>query len=300
MTNGVNIFKIEPPSDYVYYQYRDNPVIDRFFRGIDQIIEETYWKRALDDMWGCRDIMDSNSVYMYFYARYYLGLIRPVRIDPTDFSTEFQAENVINKYDTALFWDQRFIWDDIGDVNPEIPIALFILMLRFIYNYGEETWTYDLLMRYAAAMCNMNPNDIIMEWLDDRVVFNLVNSSTCRAFIEYTSQDEYKLNFPFAKCYEFRIGLHNKNTQNVDMFMLGYTRPDTWPVYDFQTGRPVDPVAVGTLGVAHIAVYGVNVRIRYAGNGRWRIYAPISPADQAKYNRYRLNNRYCNVDGKLI
>lgn len=225
-----NIFEIQPEPDYVYYQYRED--MELFFKAIDQIIEENYFGRDLADLWGCRDLSNSNSTYMYFYSRYYLGLVRPVRIDPSDFSTEFTSQNIINKYDTALFWDQRFIWDDFGEVSPEIPIALFIIMLRFIYHYGEVTWTHDLMIRYTAAMCNMSPNDIEISFERDKVIYWLVNSSTCRSFIEYTKTDEYKLNFPYANCYEYRIGTHRKNTSNLDEFMLGYMRPVGWPEYE--------------------------------------------------------------------
>lgn len=236
-----NVFEVKPEPDYVYQQYRSDATIEGFFKTIDSLIEEWYYGDTLEQMWKCRDIAESNSVYMYFYARYYLGLIRPVRIDPTDYTTEFPAANIINEYDTAVFFDNRQIWDDLGINDPEIPIALFIVMLKFVYNYGEPTWTYDLMIRYAAKMCNIRENDIEISFEPDKVIFWLVNSAVARSFIDYTAQDEYKLNLPFANCYEFRVGTHRKNTDYIDEFMLGYDRPDTWPVYPFTNAQPTQP-----------------------------------------------------------
>lgn len=226
-----NPFVMELSGDYIYQQYRVDETMKLFWECLDSLIDEWYFGDTLRQMWKCRDISASNSVYMYFYARYYLGLIRPVRIDPTDYSTEYPVDNIINQYDTAVFWDNRQIWDDFGINDPEIPIALFIVMLKFVYNYGEPTWTYDLMMRYAAAMCNMRENDIEISFEPDKVIFWLVNSAVARSFIDYTAQDEYKLNFPFANCYEFRIGTHRKNTDYLDEWMLGYMRPTSWPEY---------------------------------------------------------------------
>lgn len=227
MTNK-SVFKIKPGSDYVYQQYRSIKEIEDFFGLVDEIIEEFYFGETLSNMWDCRNISNTNSEYMYFYSRYYLGLIRPVRINPNDHSSETPSDATINRYDTAMLWDSRFIYDDYSLIDPEMPMSMFIAMIGFVYNYSEETWTHDLMMRYAAAMCNMSPNDVHLSFENDKVIYWLLNSQQCRAFITYMAQDEYKLNFPFAKCYEFRLGDHKSNTNNTDEFILGYMRPDTW------------------------------------------------------------------------
>lgn len=228
MTNK-STFEIKPSPDYIYQQYRGSPELEIFFEVIDEIIEEFYFGETLADMWNCRNISNTNSVYMYFYARYYLGLIRPVKINPNDYSTEKPADQIINKYDTAMIYDYRFIWDDYAITDPEMPMSMFISMLQVVYDYSEITWTHDLMIRYTAKMCNMNPNDVQMSFEPNKVIYWLVNSQQCQAFITYMQNDEYKLNFPFADCYEFRIGTHRKNTEHMDEFMLGYMRPNTWP-----------------------------------------------------------------------
>lgn len=228
MTN-ISTFDIKPKADYIYQQYRDSYELVNFFEIIDEIIEEYYFGETLKNLWNCRNISDTNSAYMYFYARYYLGLIRPVKIDPNDYSTEVPNSNIINQYDTAMLYDNRFIWDDYSINDPEMPMSMFIAMLKIVYDYSEETWTHDLMIRYTAKMCNMNPNDVQMSFEPDKVIYWLVNSQQCRAFIAYMEQDEYKLNFPFAHCYEFRVGNHRKNTDQMDEWILGYMRPPTWP-----------------------------------------------------------------------
>ena len=231
MTN-TNIFEIKPNKDYVYQQYQDSTEIAKFFEIIDDLIDSWYFGETLEEMWKTRDIRDSNSYYMYFYCRYYLGLIRPVRIDPNNDTTEKPPENIINQYDTALFWDARFIWDELNNSDPEMPMSMFTTMLSYLYDYSEETWTYDLMVRYAADMCNMNPNDVQISFEYGKVILWLPNSSICRAFMTYTNQDEYKLNLPYANCYEYRLGSYNKNTDRLDTFMLGYNRPDSWSKID--------------------------------------------------------------------
>ena len=225
----ISPFEIKPEADYIYQQYRDSIELEKFFKCIDEIIEEFYFGDTLKQMWACRDISDTNSAYMYFYARYYLGLIRPVKIDPNDFSTEIPNANIINEYDTAMQWDFRFIWDDYSENDPEMPMSMFIAMLKIVYDYSEITWTHDLMIRYAAKMCNMNPNDIQMSFENTKVIYWLVNSNQCRSFVEYMKSDEYKLNFPFSDCYEFRLGDHRANTDRIDEWILGYMRPPTWP-----------------------------------------------------------------------
>lgn len=228
MTNN-NVFKIESKPDYVYHQYRVDSVIQKFFEIIDDLIKEWYYDETLELMWLQRDIRDSNNNFLYFYSRYYLGFIRPVKLNPQDLSTEVPFENVIGNYDSAMEYDGRFIWDNYADMDPELPISMFITMLGYIYDYSYETWTHDLMARYAADMCNISPNDIQISFEPTKVIYWLPVQHSCQSFITYTKQDEYKMNFPFADCYEFRLGDVSINTNAIDEFMLGYMRPDTWP-----------------------------------------------------------------------
>lgn len=225
--NFTEPFSHEPDPQYIYQQYRDDVVIKKFFEAIDNLKKKWYYGETLAKMWEGRDLKDTESDYMYFYSRYYLGFIRPVKSDPKDLNTEYPPE-LMNQWDMKMVYDRRFIWDAAGIHDPEMSIGMFKIVLGMVYDYSYETWTHDLMIRYISEMCNINPNDVKIEFRADKVIYWVISTQQCRAFIEYTKQDKYKMNLPFGDVYEIKMGDHQKNTNPYDEFMLGYNRPDTW------------------------------------------------------------------------
>ncbi|HEC1823344.1 TPA: hypothetical protein R1765_001968 [Campylobacter coli] len=225
---NIDVFKLQKQKLYLFQQYKKHEWIQKFFNLIDKIIQERYYN-ALKDMWSERDILRSSSLYLIFYARYYLGIIRPININSSDESTEDPSDTTLHIYDANVRYDTRWIYDDYYQANPGISAALFNSFLRFILDYSQETWTHDYIIKLAAEWCKQDPTDVKIIFKPDKVQYSLIATTDAREFVASHKNDAYDMNMPFFDCYEFILGDHTKKADSLNDLMLGYETPEDWP-----------------------------------------------------------------------
>ncbi|HDZ5024772.1 TPA: hypothetical protein RTG57_001722 [Campylobacter jejuni] len=223
----IDIFKLKKKPLYLFQQYRNIPWLHKFFLLIDRKIQEKYYSK-LQEIWSARDILRTKSPYITFYARYYLGLIRPIKSNPSDESTEDPTDQTRHLYDIGIKYDTRWIYDDYYQANPFISNAMFRAYLRFCLDYSQETWTHDYIVKFAAEWCEQDPVDVKIVFTPTKVIYYLLATTSAREFIASHNNDEYDMNMPFFDCYEFRLGDHTRNPNSLNDLMLGYKPPTTW------------------------------------------------------------------------
>lgn len=233
MPNGnndlnINVFELQKKKLYLFQQYRHLSFADKFFKIIDSYIQKNYYD-TLKKFWSARDIIRSKEEYLSFYARYYLGLIRPIKTNSSDESTEDPTDTTLHIYDAKLGYDTRWIYDDSYEANPFISSALFRAYLRFCYDYSETTWTHDYIIKFAAEWCNQEPSDIKIIFTPTKVLYSLIATTEARQFVAGHKNDEYDMNMPFANCYEFILGDLIKDPKDLNNLALQYPAPDNFP-----------------------------------------------------------------------
>lgn len=224
---NLNVFITEAIKPYIYEQYKNIDGIDSVIEILANHIQKKYFT-DIKEMWDARDIARSISPYLSFYSRYYLGIIRPIAMDASDVDTEISTDTVKNLYDTGIRYDTRYQYDDFYESQPFISAGQFITFLRFCYDYAQITWTHDFMIRYAAAMTDTDPIDVKMKFFPNKVVYYTIGITKARDFVTAHKNDAYQMNMPACNCYEFQLGDHIRHSEDRNVQMLGYLRPDTW------------------------------------------------------------------------
>lgn len=146
----IDLLNIDKLKQHLYYQYSSLYWLRDYFNLLDEFIDRTYFK-FLKEFWAQRSIESKTYSFLDFYARNYLGIIRP------RLGEQIKGGML---WDEGYNYDDQYFWDAYNPSNVDyIDIRQFSTYLKFIYNYNEPTWTIDAIMRFAETMINAGAND---------------------------------------------------------------------------------------------------------------------------------------------
>ena len=135
MVNPFDFFK--NPDLKPYIQYQKNQGLNDLFRVVSNMIYDnaqyflTSWQNATN-------IRESQSEFLEYYAKYFLGLTRPI-------SSGISVEGS-TLFDLKTDYDSGFIYDNQVFTSPTIDLEDFLKYLKFIYDYSYDTLTLEQIL----------------------------------------------------------------------------------------------------------------------------------------------------------
>lgn len=151
-----NPFKLTQSQSKPYIQYQKNRGINEFFSIFNNEINARFFGDF--DFFKNINIRESSSEFLEFYARYYLGILRP-----SGSGLDIQSSSI---YDNLTMYDKDFIYDNQVFLKPTINLQDFLKYLTFIYDYSNDTITTEVILKFIYEW------DSSLNYGDVKIVFN--------------------------------------------------------------------------------------------------------------------------------
>lgn len=137
MVNPFDLWTKPQLKPYIQYQKSQglndvfNVLSDTIYNNAKEFINE--WLNAIN-------IKESQSEFLEFYAKHFLGITRPL-------SSGVSIEGS-TLYDLKTEYDNGFIYDNQVFTKPTIDLTDFLKYLKFIYDYSYETLTLEQILLF--------------------------------------------------------------------------------------------------------------------------------------------------------
>lgn len=192
--SGIKIFDVRAPSQRIYQQYRAQQWLRDYAVLIDNFIQENYFS-ILESMWDEIDVADSEADYLTFYTKWYFGLFRPLG-----------GSSIAEFYDAGIRYDMDKKYDDASKANGLITAEQYLKYIKFIYDYSQETWTIDYIIRFVADYCGISPTDIELDYSNkNEIVVILPQLDKCGDFIKLEISYREAMCMPFSNIVTFNL-----------------------------------------------------------------------------------------------
>ena len=154
------------PEIRLWQQYRQNEPMVNYFNFL-----QSYWQgKYFDKLQGVYDValsaMDTTTEYIQFYAKYILGIERPIDITAS------------SRYDSGYKYDKGVPYDYSVNAGV-IKAADFQRMLFCIINWTQHSWNLEFLYWMVHTFTLLNYSDIaIIQSGTDYDTFNITLPTT--------------------------------------------------------------------------------------------------------------------------
>lgn len=196
MVNPFDFF--QNPALKPYIQYQKNQGLNDLFSVVSNMIYDntqdflTTWQNAIN-------IRESQSEFLEYYARHFLGLTRPI-------SSGVSIEGS-TLYDLKTNYDSDFIYDNQVFTKPTIDLEDFLKYLKFIYDYSYETLTLEqILLLIYDWDSNLVFGDVRVDF-SDRITIKAPSTSKIENLFNIINVNRNTMGLPAQSILNFETYL---------------------------------------------------------------------------------------------
>lgn len=188
-----NVLDNEANNLHLYYQYRENAILVKFFQVIHSYINNNYFKFLKIALENTQPLKAKNN-YLTFWALHMLGLNKPLG-----------AASLNTFYDVEDQYDNMLTYDDSNEYDGTIGLREFSLYLKFILNYSIPVLNIHSLVMLCDSFCNFeNLKEIKIESSLNGVIIRIPQTQSSAEFLKLLRVYYDDLGLPFGINLEVR------------------------------------------------------------------------------------------------
>lgn len=195
-STGITVFDHAVNGGKLYQQYKKLQWLRDYQLVVDNFKQEIYFNK-LAEMWDQIDVAESEHEYLTFYTKWLFGIYRPL-----------SGASLAEYYDTGRSYDTGQIYDDAVKANGLITAEQYLKYIKFIIEYSQPTWTIDYILRWVADYCDININEIRVDYSNkNEIKVILPNSDVTNEFVKVELNYRDEMGLPFGNVISFEVDL---------------------------------------------------------------------------------------------
>lgn len=135
---------------YLYMQYRKSELLQDFNKYLKEYIQENIYD-LMQEWLNAINYQDSNVTYIFFWAKYYLGL-----------PSMWGAPQANTFYDNNALYDNQEKYDNYEESTAFIGARQMTAYTRFLLDYSRRCLSLPLIMEFCASYCQCDVGDFVI------------------------------------------------------------------------------------------------------------------------------------------